>query len=162
MDKDRQMTVEVANLTVLTLECDLRTNVSNPFRKNRQLHLWHPLPLPKSLQKITPPRSGNPKKRLIRFPRRYHFTGGGSGVLWLHSIEPTSTLGSGYLDFVVLMLSETSSCAGFQTPQVVSHFTLRGFRQQVLRLGLAAMNHQFHCLARTNFFSAIERASIIK
>jgi hypothetical protein len=28
MDKDRQMTVEVANLTVLTLECDLRTNQS--------------------------------------------------------------------------------------------------------------------------------------
>jgi hypothetical protein len=62
MDEDRQMTVKVANLAVLTLECYLRANVSNPFRKNRQLHLWHPLQLPKSVQKITLPRSENPKK----------------------------------------------------------------------------------------------------
>jgi hypothetical protein len=48
MDKDRQMTVEVANFTLLTLECDLWANEGDPMRKNRQLHLWHPSPLPKS------------------------------------------------------------------------------------------------------------------
>jgi hypothetical protein len=83
MDKDRQMTVKVANLAVLTLECDLRTNVSNPLGKNRQLDLRHPLSLPKSLQKITPPRSNKSAKATHPVSSPLLLTGGGSGVLSL-------------------------------------------------------------------------------
>src|ERR1700757_2122907 len=83
MDKDRQMTVKVANLAVLTLECDLRTNVSNPLGKNRQLHLWHSLSLRYSLQKITPPRSKKSAKATHPVSSPLLLTGGGSGVLSL-------------------------------------------------------------------------------
>src|SRR5271166_144577 len=85
MDKHRQMAIKVVHLSIPLLKGDLRIDVRDSCRKDRQLYLWHAEIVATFGQKKQPSSPSSTRaNRLISVPLpAYLPPGGGSGVLRL-------------------------------------------------------------------------------
>jgi hypothetical protein len=80
MDKHRQMAVKVVHLSIPLLKGDLRIDVRDSCRKDRQLYLWHSKLLPHSGKKGTFYQSKLVSFHFLSLPM---FLGRRSGVVML-------------------------------------------------------------------------------